>query len=493
MTESRLHRRRLLHLMASGAAGLALPACAGAPERSLRPPERPVDSSDRIVDRAGLGGNVAYAVMDLSTGALLEGQNATTPLPPASVAKSVTALYALDALGPNHSYQTRLIATGPVQDGVLRGDLILAGGGDPTLETDNLARMAAQLAQGGVRQVSGAFLVWGGALPRILQIADDQPVQAGYNAAVSGLNLNFNRVHFEWQRTGSTYRVSMDARSNAHRPAVDMATMQVADRAAPLYTHRRTTDQDIWTVARPALGANGSRWLPVRHPELYTGQAFRALARAQGVTLPAPRLGTSSPQGQVLVTHRSAPMTQLASEMLRFSTNITAEALGLSASLARGAQIGDLRASGVAMTNWARARYGKTSAAYVDHSGLGASSRVSMFDLCTMFRGAAQDGALRAILREHPFRDEQGRTIANPGIDVRAKTGTLNFVSALGGYVRGPGGRDLVFAICSADLERRARVAGGQAERPDGAAQFAQAARRMQQDLLTRWSRTYGA
>ena len=88
-----------------------------------------------------------------------------TALAPASVTKAVTALYALDTLGRGHRFATRLLAAGPVEDGVLRGDLVLAGGGDPTLDTDALADMAAGLKRAGVREVTGAFRVWGGAVP----------------------------------------------------------------------------------------------------------------------------------------------------------------------------------------------------------------------------------------------------------------------------------------------------------------------------------------
>lgn len=494
MTVSALRsRREVLRLVCAASALGALPACAGAPERSPRPSLRPAQPSDRIVARAGLGGDLSYAVMDVGSGNLLEGRGANTPLPPASVAKAITALYGLEVLGGAYQFATRILATGPVSDGVLKGDLVLAGGGDPTLDTDDLAQMAAALARTGLRRIEGQFLVWGGALPFVPEIADDQAPQAGYNATVSGLNLNFNRVHFGWARaSGGGYTVTMDARSDRHRPEIQMARMQVVNRATPIYTFRRREGVDEWSVARTALGNGGSRWLPVRQPELYAGEAFRALAAGQGITLPAPRITRSQPQGQALTTHRSRALSELLRDMLRFSTNITAEAIGLMASSVQAGRLPQgLAASGTQISGWARQRYGMSSLRMVDHSGLGAASRVSMVDLCNMFRRAGQDTALRTLLREHPFRDGNGRVVANAGLDVRAKTGTLFFVSALGGYLAAPGGRDLAFAMCSADLTRRSSVAGGVVDRPDGTAEWARAARAMQQDMLYRWAQVH--
>ncbi len=493
MREMKFGRRRLLNLILAGSTLAAMPACANAPERSRIPQERRPPPADGIVSRAGLGGDVSYAVIDVGSGNLLEGQGANRPLPPASVAKAITALYALETLGAAYQFRTRLVATGPISDGVLRGDLVLAGGGDPTLQTDQLAAMAADLARAGVRQVSGRLLVWGGALPFVQEIANDQTPQAGYNPSISGLNLNFNRVHFEWRRVGSDYSVAMDGRSNSHRPAVSMAHVRVVDRSSPLYTYQRSAARDDWTVARSALGATGSRWLPVRHPELYAGEVFRSLAAARGITLPAPELSRTPPAGRDLVTHRSEPLQDILRDLLRFSTNISAEAVGMMATTARSGRPSRLAASASVMSDWARVRYGMSSARLVDHSGLGAASRVSMGDLANMFRRAGQEGALRPLLRQHQLRDARNNPVASPGVDVQAKTGTLFFVSALGGYVAAPGGRDLAFAVASADLARRAQVAGGNVDRPQGTVEWARSARQMQQALLTRWAQAHSS
>src|SRR5690554_667817 len=151
-------------------AGLAGAAHAGAPIASLRPqlrPERlglPPDAA-ALIEAARLDGMVGYAVVDRSTGQVLDARNGTLGFPPASVTKAITALYALEVLGPTYRFRTQLLATGPVQNGVIQGDLVLVGGGDPLLDTDALAGMAANLKAAGVQGVTGDFCVYGGALP----------------------------------------------------------------------------------------------------------------------------------------------------------------------------------------------------------------------------------------------------------------------------------------------------------------------------------------
>jgi D-alanyl-D-alanine carboxypeptidase/D-alanyl-D-alanine-endopeptidase (penicillin-binding protein 4) len=81
------------------------------------------------------------------------------------------------------------------------------------LDTDDLADMAAALVAQGVRQIGGRFLVSGGGLPSVTTIDPSQPIHVGYSPAVSGLVLNYNRVHFEWKRTAGGYHITMDARA----------------------------------------------------------------------------------------------------------------------------------------------------------------------------------------------------------------------------------------------------------------------------------------
>ncbi len=472
---------------------------AAAPEKSLRPVprggdffKRSVRSAEDILAEARLTGKVSFAVSDVQTGLRLETESAQTARPPASVAKALTALYALDALGPEHRYETRLIATGGVVNGEITGDLVLVGGSDPTLDTDGLARMAADLKAAGIIGVKGGFKVYEAGLPVLARIDADQPDQVGYNPGVSGLALNYNRVHFEWKKANGAYSVTMQGRTQKYRPAVQMAAMQIRDRKSPVYTYQDQGGRDIWTVARGALGKNGARWLPVRKPGLYAGEVFATLAGSHGIRLKAPQMAEHVPAGQTLVRHESVDLLSILREMLKWSTNLTAEMVGLSATVARGQRPADLRESAAAMNDWARGALGMKSVALVDHSGLGDASRVTAGDMVAALV-RVQDSGLREMLKPIAMRDKQRRVVKDHPIKVDAKTGTLNFVSALAGYLTGPDGTEMAFAIFAADEDIRATIRREQREGPPGGRSWNGRAKRMQQALLERWGILYGA
>lgn len=466
-------------------AGTGQAAFANAPTSSLVPRPRPSEAEieitgDDIVREAGLGGNVSFALIDVQTRRILERRDADRLLPPASTAKVPTAQFAIAALGRNYRFPTRLLASGPIEGGTLKGDLILRGSGDPTLNSDHLAALVSDLKDLGVVEVEGRFFIDDRALPRVPFIDDNQPDHVAYNPSVSGLNLNQNRVHFEWKRSGNEYTTTMQARSRRVRPEVGVATMSIQDRGAPVFEYSETGAAEEWSVARSALGRDGARWLPVRRPDAYVDDVFRTLARSNGIVL-TPGEGPPPP-GVVIAEHDSAELSEIVRGMLKFSTNITAEALGLAASGAIGPRPGSLRESAQRMGGWLRSANGLVNPGFVDHSGLGYASRVSALD---MARTMAASPDLIPLLDQERVGDN--------GATVPAKTGTLNFVSSLAGFVTPPGGRVLAFAILTADSERRDAIPRENRERPPGARSWANRSRRLQRELVTTWTQKYRA
>lgn len=104
-------------------------------------------------------GTTAIYVADAATGRPLYTMHEDEPLNPASNVKLISTATALDVLGPDWRYVTRVLGPAPGPDGVLDGDLYLLGSYDPTLDEAHLARLASELAGAGVTRIDGDVVV----------------------------------------------------------------------------------------------------------------------------------------------------------------------------------------------------------------------------------------------------------------------------------------------------------------------------------------------
>ncbi len=474
------------------------------PERSERivaaiPSSEPAERTRPLTGGAGAddalpqsprSGSVGYVVVRLDDQEIVAALNPDEAFIPASVAKVPTALYALDTLGADFQFRTRLIATGPVDGGVLHGDLVLVGGGDPTLDSADLDDLVEALKAAGIDRVAGRFLYDDRALPHAPEIEPGQPVYASYNPGVSGLSLNFNRVLMKWERrSAGVYDIEMRAHAagrwapatsyeGALLPTDDRALFRRSAREASDGSRSRGREIQVWSVASRSLGRRGQRWLPVQDPSRYAADAFRRIAEEEGVVLPepepgaAPRLGSEPDGARVIAEHLSKPLRDILRGMLKYSTNITAEAVGLTTTGVRrlsGAGFGapgsdpsrSLRGSGEAMAAWVNEEFGLVGddagapTIFYNHSGLTAASRVTPRAMAQILVNASSHAeAFEVFYGLMPRRT--GRGARNTAI-VRAKTGTIYYGRALAGYIecRGDGAR-YAFAYFNSDPAERA-------------------------------------
>ena len=253
-------------------------------------PTAPVALPDRraaaVVATRPPGTAIGYLLIDLASGQELAEFNPDLPLIPASTVKLATAVVALDVLGPEYRFRTELLIDGRVERGVLRGDLILRGGGDPSLDVADLLGLAVRLENSGIRQVDGRFLIDDTALPRFSEIEPTQPPQAPYNASIGALSLAFNRV---WR--GGAAVASM---SHLCRPCTRRASRGAPGRLPPGGVELRSNDQQavVWRVADRGRRRQVTE-LPVKDPGLHAGYMFRQLAGAQGISLMPPLRGVT--------------------------------------------------------------------------------------------------------------------------------------------------------------------------------------------------------
>ncbi|MGR3359781.1 MAG: D-alanyl-D-alanine carboxypeptidase [Paracoccus sp. (in: a-proteobacteria)] len=464
-------RRGLL----AGIAALCLARTARAETpQAARPPARPLPDAAQLIRASGLAGTTGYALVDPLQGRIMAEGGAAMPFSPASTMKAITALYALDRLGQTHRFRTR----------VLRADdmLILAGGGDPVLSSDDLDRLAADLVAAGAA-TPARFAVWGGALPQIEEIAPPQADWLAYNPALSGMILNFNRVYLNWRRADGRMQMSLKARAERHSPRAYTITVAPGDQP-DLFSYRSEDGIEAWTVSRAAIAQPGSRWLPVRKPELYAGDVFQTLCRARGLVLPRPDTIRMLPVAEEVAALDSPPLITILRDMLYYSTNLTAEVVGLQAS---GAP--DTASSARAMQDWLATKGQGAGFQLRDHSGLSDDSRVTARGMALMLAGPGLAAGLPELLKTDPLAEDLGLD-PDRSAQVAAKTGTLNFVSNLAGYVTGADGNRRCFAILSVDPARHEATSGQ--EQPAGVRAWTRDAKRLQRQMLQAWAGSGG-
>ena len=476
-----LGRRPFLGLLGS----LALPAVARSSHAAT------VDFEGRGPEGTAVG----YILFDPESGRAVEAREADTPFIPASVAKLPTASAALALLGPDHRFTTRLLGStgsaGPSADGVLRGDLILQGGGDPALATEGLLHLLDQARAAGLRRVEGRFLYDATLLPELAEIDSGQPWAAPYNTGAGALSLNYNRALLSWGRGG---RDGPEALTVADAGRLPLDSVTVLPMAAGGRFPLLPDGADRWRMMPPARGGAageaGAAWVPVARPGLAAATLFRRLAADAGIALPPPLPGPAPARAVPVATLDSLPLAELVRGLLRHSNNLSAEVIGLSAARRLDPAIATLARS-AALLQGLLARQPLDGAGWsglrlANHSGLGTGSRATPRQMSALLRAGGP--ALWDLLPG----EEDGKALP-PG--VRAKSGTLAYVKGLAGLLTAASGRRLGFVLFIADAGRRAAMDAALDRRvtaiPSDARAWAADARALQAGLLERWVLTY--
>ncbi len=446
------------NLVAAFLLSLAVAAHPAASQAQSPAPQANTTATDaRLITDAGFAEeDVGYLVVDLGNKRVVASHNPDRTFLPASVAKIPAIAASLAILGGDHRFLTTLHADGELRDGVLSGSLTLHGGGDPFLSSEDLQTMARALAASGVKRVDGSFLYDASALVEVPRINDLQPEAAGYNTGVGALSVNFNRVRLNWTKDRPDPSAAAAAISEnlvLPLPGIGLAFAE-QDPAGP-FVRAGTPSEDRWLLS-PTLAAKGEDWLPVGNPSLITAEVFRALAAADGVVLPEPAPGVVPVGAREVARHESLPLSEIASGVLRYSNNLSAELIGLAASHALTRRVLSLEDSGTALSAWWQLRLPAedwTGFTVENHSGLSSKSRATPRQIVAMLEEAAGllGGAdLHALLKPISWKGVKG--------SARVKTGTMSYARGLAGYIDTATGRRLAFAIFFNDAEGRAAL-----------------------------------
>jgi D-alanyl-D-alanine carboxypeptidase/D-alanyl-D-alanine-endopeptidase (penicillin-binding protein 4) len=349
-------------------------------------------------------------IYSLTYDSVIYSCNAERLFVPASTMKLFTSAAALDSLGPDYRFETAFLADGALDSaGTLWGDLIVRGSGDPTFRNHNgsngaptpFQQIADSLWQHGLRKIQGRIVGDARAWPRELpcpswQIGD---LQEDWAPITGALSLNRND-----QIGDSSLFSVMETHANSSAVFVPSPTFSF------LVDFQRALRNDgIW------ISQN-------------TDEKLRAHATA------------------TMYVHESAPLSEILKQMNKKSDNFCAEQLALV--LGQGSREQGLEVVSQFLT---RAGMDTLQMRLADASGISRENLLSPAMIVQLLR----------YMHTHRFANEYkeslavmgmdgtlgSRFVGAPGVEVRAKTGTLDYVSALSGYMKTEAGEEIAFSF----------------------------------------------
>jgi serine-type D-Ala-D-Ala carboxypeptidase/endopeptidase (penicillin-binding protein 4) len=430
------------------------------------------------------GARWSVLITSLDHGDTLYAHSAAEPLVPASNMKLFTSAAALFYLGPSFRFTTYLLADGRIEGGVLHGDVILYGTGDPTLSDrfheDKLAvfeAFADSLEALGVREVRGSVVgdasYWG-------------PTQAGYGwrenymnawyaASSSALSYNENVVTLHVRpASDADWRPRVQLVPGGEGIAIVNQALTVSRGTSKIDVDRVAYDGPILVTGQIARGQTGVwRQVPVADPPRYGAAVFREVLKARGIEIAgdaravdrpassraggrqvfAPMFDGSEPV-QVLAVERSPQLIVILEVVNQLSHNMYAEQMLRAIGRATRGE-GTIEAGARGVQQFIQDEVGRSSVSIFDGSGLSVLNRASAEDLIALLSYMAASPMSQAFTRTLPQAGDRRlrRMVGTPAErNLRAKTGTIERVSSLSGYVTAANGERLAFAIVGNNL-----------------------------------------
>lgn len=415
------------------------------------------------------GASIAVSFYSTGDSSLIYAHRANTGLMPASLQKLYTGIGAFDQLGADYRFQTLIGTRGEIVNGVLQGDLVVRGGGDPSWMENFYPQgphkvfelWADSLRAQGIKKINGNLVgdISLYATQPLNKLWEKHNLPYDFSPATAALSFNANFVRFDLKgaaQAGNKAKASSHNGYNYFRINNQIST--IADKGSAGIWMQVSADNQSVTL-QGKLGVNTSQNLKaaVRNPPLFTLQVMRETLRKKGISISGKTILQTTP-GQsdsltTLLLFDSVALEKIMGVMLKTSSNMLAESLlcHIGASPDSGAVIIEtlLQSKGIPGDKFHIA----------DGSGLARQNRCSATHLGLTLCHASHQEWFDLFLNSLAFPGEQG-TLRNRFTNLKGKarlfgkTGTLRDVSNLAGYLRAADGEALF--LCDY-LQRRAQ------------------------------------
>lgn len=441
--------------------------------------------------------NLSYALYDIGAHTPVELDNAYEAKTLASVSKILTTLYTLSKLSESDRPKTDLYFSGRKNrdSGLWQGELTLVGGGDPMLDIPELMDALVTLKSKGLKKFEGKLFYNQSLFPARTEISTLGWEDQTYNPGLSALSSHFNRFHIY----GS---------DNTPLPLIAPMKVSKSKESLPFELGAISKGELQWELTKGwSLKSTSERDLPVRYPAKFTAELFRSQASMLGIELPAATLQEGKPKGDLVWTHQGLTFMRLIELTLEYSNNLLAETLLLHGAKKANPKLASTEEAGEMLDKWISKTYSPPKEAGPLHllcgSGLCPGNKISPLYLSEILAREFNDPSTKPSLISLLSVGGHSGWISNrfkaPGERYRvwAKTGSLDFVSNIAGYLftRGENPRVMAFSIFVSDETKRDVLDKGTSdagvEISKGAGDFRNRATALSEDWLSHWIEKY--
>ena len=418
--------------------------------------------------------SVSFVVIDPETGRVLLSQLPDVPRSPASTVKTLTTFAALDMLGPTYTWHTRAAIRGSISDGVLDGDLILQGGGDPYITLERWWSFVQALRAKGLKSIRGDIVIDNSAfsLPPEDPGAFDGRPNRSYNVLPDALMVNFQSVEFRVAANPDSHRVEIVPTPAPVNLNIENHIRFVAGRCGggagrvDFQVASAAWDRVVFNGALSARCTEQSFARVLLRPTTYAYGTFVELWRQSGGEFNGKlRVETAAADAKPLLSYESLTLGEIVRLTNKFSSNLMARHLLLTVGKERFGDPATLAKGADTIAEWGRERGLDLQGIDIDNgSGLSRSTHISVLQLAKTLSAAYRSRFAPEFMASLPLAGLDGtlrsRMKSSPGGSVRLKTGHLDGVSGVAGYVTTAAGKTYVLA----SLVNNARADYGAAE-----------------------------
>jgi D-alanyl-D-alanine carboxypeptidase/D-alanyl-D-alanine-endopeptidase (penicillin-binding protein 4) len=431
------------------------------------------DISQKFEDSNFVNAHWGVLIKSLKTGETVYARNEKKMFMPASNMKLFTSSSAMIALGPNYRYSTRLVTNGEIKNGILLGDIMIVGSGDPTISgrfdsgkvTITFEQWADSLKALGIKQINGNIIGDDNCF-------DDEYYGAGwsadyetdyYAAQISGLSFNDNCVDIRVAPSAKIADVcSLTVSPNTRYVNIINQTITAAetDSVNDIYFERKRGTNNIFVRGKISNGKKPFiESVTVENPTAYTVMVLKEVLESKGISVLGSVVDADDfadtiryDHSKQLASFTSLPYSEIIKTINKPSQNFYTEQVFRTIGKERfgvGSMDNGRAAAFPILSSWG---VDTVRLRYADGSGLSRQDLITPSDIVSILSGMSKENSFLPFYESLPIAGVDG-TIKNrmkrtkAESNVHAKTGSIGYVRSLSGYVTSSDGEQFVFSM----------------------------------------------